>query len=172
MSRILSLYFLMGPSHVWEPAWGPRKNPSSLAKGATLKSTHSGRFFLSHFFMESCTFGVNMHKGTSTHLIGFSLRPANILHSLNTGAMRSKCFSLTIDIPMSSAQALTIPAFLERRALWNLVRKGSSALLKRKAEAGYPWRTPERKCTKVYVIPLWTNSALAFLWIALSWTNW
>ena len=148
MSRILSLYFLMGPCHTWEPAWGPRKNPSSLAKGATLKSAHSGRLFLSHFFMESCTLGVNMHKGTSTHLIGFKLRPAKILQSLYTGAISSRCFSLTSETPMSSAQALTIPALLERRVLWNLVRKGSSALLKRKAEAGHPWRTPERKLIK------------------------
>ena len=71
MSRILSLDLSMEPSHTWEPAWGPRKNPSSFAKGATLKSAHSRRLFLSHFFMESCTLGVNMHKGTSTHLIGF-----------------------------------------------------------------------------------------------------
>ena len=92
-SRTLSLYLFMGPSHVLVPAWGPMKNPRSLARGATLNSAHSGTLFLSHLIIASCILRENMQSGTRTHFIGFNSRPANVLHSLNTGAIRFRCFS-------------------------------------------------------------------------------
>ena len=57
-------------------------------------------------------------------------------------------------IPISSAHALTIPAFLERRILSKLVRNGSMALLKRKAEPGHPCETPEKKMSTFMITPL------------------
>ena len=72
-----------------------------------------------------------------------------------------KCLSILRVIPISSAQALTIPALLALKLLWILNRKGSIALLKRMADPGQPCSTPERKLIKLYVVPLCVKTAFA-----------
>ena len=64
--------------------------------------------------------------------------------------MICRCLSLLREIPISSAQALTIPALRERRMLSKLVRNGAMALLKRKAEAGHPCKNTRGNCEQIY----------------------
>ena len=104
-------------------------------------------------------------SGTRTHLGGFNARPAWVLQSLNMGYIILRCLSCLRTIPISSAQALTIPACLLRRALSKLTRNGSMALLDRKADdAGQPFRTPEKKRIKTCETPLCSYDAMAFFY--------
>ena len=99
--------------------------------------------------MPVCTSTDHSQQGTSAHLLGLRSNPASVLQSLKIGYIIRKCLSILRVIPMSSAQALTIPALLALRMLWILNRNGSMALLKSNAEPGQPCNTPEKKIEQV-----------------------
>ncbi len=50
---------------------------------------------------------------------------------------------------MSSAHARKTPALRGTRSLSKHARKGSKARLKKKADPGQPWRTPERNRSNI-----------------------
>ena len=164
ISRILLLYLAMGPSHILDPAAGPMWNPSSLARGWTLKERHCGKCVAIHLVILAWTSLVNLHKETKTHFIGFKARPPRSLQSQYIGWISCRCLRFLRVMPISSAQALTIPGLCSRRMSSKFVRNGSMALLNKRADARHPCRTPEAKFSRVFDFPLCVYIAQACLY--------
>lgn len=94
------------------------------------------------------------HKGIKTiilHLDGLRLSPANFWALSKIGFNRFRFLKARRAAPMSSAQALRIPAFLFSITFQQSSKKRSKARLNKKADPGQPWRTPERKAMSIYI---------------------
>ena len=145
MAETLLQYLSIGANHCWEPEAGPRKNPRYLAVSQTLKSAQVEICRDNHIRMLSEIEGERGIRGMSLHLIGFKVNPAKVLAKPKMGRSSRRCLRLRMATPRSSAQALMIPAPFPLRAVSKRVRNGSNAKLNKKAEAGHPCRTPDKK---------------------------
>ncbi len=148
-----ALNLVTGAFHCMAPAAGPKKKPKYFAAGRTEKHPQSGMLRASQVLISETNGGEKGTRGTKLHLIGLRFKPARAEALSKTGFKSFRDLSVRSAAPRSSAHARRMPDRL-RSTLVKWLSMGLIAMLNRKAEAGQPCRTPDRKKNKNIKLPL------------------